>query len=329
MNRTRLFVIASLVTLTAGLGAGFAAYLGGRGIGALSGSVPGELSLLPANSALLAYVDLRHIMTSELRRQLQPMLGNHSEAQRRFQEQTGIDVERDIDRVLIAVVPERRDTGEHGDAVVLARGRFDRVKIEAHMRDQGAQVEEYKGVRLIVGDPGSAPKMAALGFLEPDLIVVGSGALVRATVDLRDGGASIATNAEIMALLPELESSHAWAAGRFDALPERNSFPSGVVDRLPSLNLFTASARIDGGLQGRLRVEARDEQGATKLRDVARGFLALARMQATARPELQAALDALQLGGTGTSVTLAFDLPPSALSALGSLTRPASTSAPQ
>ena len=36
--------------------------------------------------------------------------------------------------------------------MVLARGRFDEVKIEALMREHGAHVEDYSGRRLIVGD---------------------------------------------------------------------------------------------------------------------------------------------------------------------------------
>jgi hypothetical protein len=71
-----------------------------------------------------------------------------------------------------------------------------------------------------------------------------------------------------------------------------------------------------------LRAEARDEESANGLRDVLRGFLALAKMQSSARPEFQGTLQALQLSGTGTTVALSFDLSGEALDALGALAAP-------
>ena len=40
-----------------------------------------------------------------------------------------------------------------------------------------------------------------------------------------------------------------------------------------------------------------------------RGFLALAKMQAGSRPEILAMVQSLQLGGTGKTVALSFDVP--------------------
>ena len=66
------------------------------------------------------------------------------------------------------------------------------------------------------------------------------------------------------------------------------------------------SSHIDGGLRGTLRAEARDEAAANNLRDVVRGFMALAKMQTASKPELQAMLQSLELGGTGKTVSLSF-----------------------
>jgi len=70
---------------------------------------------------------------------------------------------------------------------VLARGRFDDVKIEAVVRDHGGRVDDYKGTRLF-GAPESARRAdagMALAFLEPGLIAVGSMPAIRAAVDLK------------------------------------------------------------------------------------------------------------------------------------------------
>ena len=47
-----------------------------------------------------------------------------------------------------------------------------------------------------------------------------------------------------------------------------------------------------------------------------RGFMALAKMQAGSKPELQPLLQSLQLSGTGKSVILSFDLSPQILDLL-------------
>ena len=73
--------------------------------------------------------------------------------QQELQNQTGINIETDIDTVVACMSPGRRDSGHQGAGMVLARGRFDETKIEALMREHGAHVETYNGKRLVVADP--------------------------------------------------------------------------------------------------------------------------------------------------------------------------------
>jgi hypothetical protein len=267
-------------------------------------------------------------MTSDLRQRIRSAFPVKENGQQEFQSQTGINIETDIDHVIVAVVPSAgTDTGQvPGSAIVLARGRFDQVKIEALMREHGAQPEDYNGTRLVVGDTAQGRRAISLAFMEPGLVAVGSSALIRGAVDQKSGGSSIATNDQMMGLINEIDSGNAWAAGRFDALTSQAHLPSGVAQQLPSITLFSVSALIDSGIRGTLRAESRDEESANSLRDVLRGFLALAKMQASPRPELASVLQSLQHGGTGTTVSLSFDLPGSAIDAIaamhGALTQP-------
>jgi len=319
-TRTRYFLVGSLLTLSIGLGVGLVAYSLGRSTSAFTRQGgPDELQFVPATSALVAYADVRDIMTSELRQRFKSSFPVKENGQQEFQAQTGINIETDIDHVIAAFVPTGEPTGRMpGPAIVLARGRFDQVKIEALMRDHGAQVEDYKGSRLVVGDPSQA-KSVSLAFLEPGLVAVGSSALVRGAVDLKAGGASIATNDSMMNLIRDVDSGNAWAAGRFDALTSQANFPSGVAQQLPSLTYFSASAIIDSGIRGTVRTQSRDEESANSLRDLVRGFLALAKVQSSSRPDIANLVQSLQLGGTGTTVSLSFDLPATALDALSAL----------
>ena len=152
-----------------------------------------------------------------------------------------------------------------------------------------------------------------------ELVALGSTFLVRNAIDLKSGGDNVTANEELMNLVRSLQNGNAWAVGRFDALASQAKLPSEIAERIPPITWFTASTQINNGLSGVLRVEARDEAAGNNLRDVVRGFLALAKMEAGSRPELQAVVQSLQLGGNGTTVALSFDLPAELFDLLGSI----------
>src|SRR5262245_52648745 len=314
-SRTRYFVIASLLVLIVGLGTGLVAYFAGFPTSALSRQGgPDELKYVPANAALVAFANVHEVMTSDTRQRLRIALPDMPDGQHEFQDRTGIDIERDIDHV-VAFVGQRMIEGRSVPAsgMVLARGRFDQVKIESLMREHGGVVQDYKGRRLIVGEAGAdssgVKSEVSLAFLEPGLVAIGTGDMVRGAVDLKDGGASITTNDEMMTRLNDVDRADAWAVGRFDLLTSQAKLPTEIADRIPPITWFSARTDVNGGFRGVLRAEARDDEAAKNLRDVVRGFMALAKMQAGSRPEFQGALQSLQLDGSGRTVAVSFDLP--------------------
>jgi len=330
-TRTRYFVIASLLTLTVGLGVGLVAYYTGFSTSAFTtAGGPDELRYLPRSANLVAYANVHEIMTSNLRERLRQALPSQPTGQREFQDQTGINIETDIDAVVASLAPQVSGPNAFpATGLVLARGRFDQVKIEALMREHGAVVQDYKGIRLIAeasgatnGSPDQTAKPGpdvSLAFVEPGLVAVGSSFLVRNAIDLKSGGDNITGNDELMNLVRSLQNGNAWAVGRFDALASQAKLPSEIAERIPPITWFTASTRIDAGVSGVVRVEARDEAAGNNLRDVVRGFLALAKMEAGSRPELQAVVQSLQLGGNGSTVSLSFDLPGGLFDLVGSI----------
>src|SRR5438128_5183146 len=152
---------------------------------ALGQSGAKELQYVPRDAAVIAYANVHEVMTSELRqhvRQAVPMPMQEN-GQRQFQNETGINIETDIDRVVACLEPNGANMSAAG--MVLASGRFDEVKIEALMRDRGARVEEYKSKRLIVADhPHGNNDTFAVAFMEPGLMSVGSATLVRRAIEL-------------------------------------------------------------------------------------------------------------------------------------------------
>jgi hypothetical protein len=307
-RRTRYFVIASLLVLAVGIGAGLVAYFAGFPT-AFAQQGPDELQLVPRNAALVAYAAVNEVMVSNLRQRVRQSMPDIPDGQGEFQEQTGINIETDIDRVVAAIVPAADAAAVLPSGLIVASGQFDAVRIEGLMREHGAIVEDYKGRRLLVNEQSGRAHNLSLAFVEPGLIALGTPSLVRGAIDRRDGGESVRQNDEIMGLVRSLERGNVWAVGQFDALTSHANLPARVAAELPPITWFAVSGRVNGGLLGDLRVQTRDEASATQFRDVVRGIIALGQLQADTHPELQVLLRSLQLGGTGHTVALSFELP--------------------
>jgi hypothetical protein len=329
-TKTRYFVVVSLLTLGVGLGTGVVAYYVGFPAGAAaSHGGPAELGYIPRDASAIAFANVNEIMASELRHKLHSAMPMKENGQQELQNQTGINLETDIDTVVACLSPDPTNTNTPGTGLVLARGRFDETRIEALMREHGAHVEEYNGKRLIVADAkdlhgdisGDLPIPShhgsfSLSFMEPGLAAIGRTTLIKSAIDLHKAGnnpqaglESVTGNDELMNLVRSMGTSNAWAVGRFDALRTQAHLPANVLSQIPAISWFAVSAHVDGGLRGTLRAEARDDESANNLRDVVRGFLALAKLSSGARPELQLMMQSLELTGTGKTVALSFDVP--------------------
>jgi hypothetical protein len=330
-KKTRYFMAGSAAVLAAGLGTGMVAYYTGGFQPVSASAVSNELRYVPADATLVAYADVRAIMDSDLRSRLKAAIPMHEQGQKEFQEQTGIDIERDIDYVVASLSTSTQKAAP----LVVARGRFNDTQLEGLIREHGGTVELYKGKRL-VNAPGSTQAEAptptpeatspepgqifhelhahhqnlVLAFLEPGLIAFGDATAVKTAIDAQLSAHSITSNSEMMDLVTDIgQSNNAWAVGRFDLLASRANLPEQVTRQLPSVKWFAAAGHVNGGLSGSLRAEARDDPAAENLRDVVRGFLALARMQAQADPRAAALVESLQLTGTGKTVALSFTVP--------------------
>ncbi len=328
-SRTRYFVILSLSVMGVGVSSGLVAYYVGLPARAFSSQGPGnndELQYVPRAAAVLAYADVREIMASDLRQRFRRAMVGQQDGQQEFHNQTGINIETDIQHVVAYLKPNQDPSANNvpSTGMVLARGFFDEVKIEALMREHGATIEQYQGKRLIVGSPQirtsdpdanttdplrrQTPPEFALSFLKPGLVAVGSAALIRQAVDLEKGGENVTSNPDVMNLVNSLDSGNAWAVGRFDAIQSAAKLPP-ALNQLPAITWFSVTGRINDSISGVLRAEAGDESSAKNLRDVVNGLLALVKLQAGSKPELQALTQSLQLGGTGKTVALSFSVP--------------------
>jgi hypothetical protein len=316
-KRTRLFLLIAAGVLVVGLGTGLiASYMGLPALALGGADGPDELQYVPSDATVVAYANVRDVMNSELRQKVRQM---RPEGERKddFEEKTGIDIETDIDEVVAAITA----AAENERALVIARGRFNQVRIEGLIREHGGVVSDYNGIRLLTHAGEKDHGEMALAFVEPGLVAFGSAPSVRQAIDRKNGGANITGNDEVMGLVRDIDDGNAWAVGRFDAIARSARLPREVAGQLPPINWFAATGHVNGGVRGLLRAEARDDEAAQNLRDVLRGFMALAKLQSNARPELNAMMNSLELGGNGKTVSLAFAVPSEVIDMLGAIHR--------
>ena len=315
-HQTRYFVLGASGLLVVGLVTGLFAYVNRGAALAVSVTERDELAYVPSNASIVAYANVREVMLSDFRERIR-QIAPDDVGQAELEQQLGLNIERDIDHVVAFLAPGPDDGQLAG--LVLFRGRFDTTRLEAVARGGGATVSEYAGTRVVSIDAGDVGALA-MAFMEPGLVAVGDLGTVHQALDRGSAGADLTSNEQMMGLLERVDrGSNAWAVGRFGDLSSLGFLPDEVSAQIPAVTAFAVSGRVNGGLSGSVTIEGRDEAAGQNLRDVFRGFLALATMQTTGRPELEAMLGSLQLSGTGTLATLSFWLPSEALDFIFSL----------
>ena len=318
-HQTRYFMLGASGLLVVGLVTGLFAYVTRGAALVVSVTGPAEFAYVPSNASLVAYANVREVMRSDFRERIR-QIAPDDVGQAELEQQLGLNIERDIDHVVAFLAPGPAEGRPAG--LVLLRGRFDTTRLEAMAREGGATVSEYAGTRIVSIDAGDAGALA-MAFMEPGLVAVSDLGTVHQAADRGSAGAAITSNEQIMALLERVDSgSNAWAVGRIGDLASLGFLPDEVSAQMPAVTAFAVSGRVNGGLSGSVTVEGRDEAAGQNLRDVFRGFLALATMQTTGQSGLQAMVDSLQLSGTGTLATLSFWLPSEALDFIFSLAVP-------
>lgn len=318
-QRTRYFMFGSALVMIVGLATGLVAYYNGGLPLRASSAGPAELAYVPSEATGVAFADVRAIMNSDFRQRLRQVLPSGEEKDKLLAE-TGIDLERDIDTVVAGLTGS---DPSKGGALVLVRGRFNDPMIETLVVQHGGTVETYKGKRLILMTPNAgttgtvepAPTgeshTGALAFLEPGLIALGEASAVRRGIDVSATHEDVTKNEDLMKFVSEMQGSgDAWIVGRVDAFSNQTGVPQQLKDQMAAVQWMAASVRINTGVSGQIRAEARDEQSAEQLRAVVNGALAAGRLVSGNDPKATAMLNAIQPTGVGKTVGISFTLPP-------------------
>ena len=324
-KRTRYFVMGSVGFMAVALTVGLAAYYGGiRGFAEPAG--PDELNYVAADAAVVAYANVKDLMGSQFRQQIKALEpADQEQGQAELRDTLGIDIERDIEYVVACMLASPTiDGGNAKNGYVVARGTFDRPRIEAFIRGKGGIERQYKDRTMFVHQggevhlaDGTADEMAVT-FITDNVVALGTATGLQKAIDVQTLAApGVRSNGEVMKLIEGVASGNAWVVGRFDVLSKQANLPAAVQSQMPQLTWFSATGHVNGGVAGTVTVEARDEEAATNLRAVVGGFIGLAKMQAASKPELNALAQSINLNAdSGTTVSVSFAVPSAAIEAL-------------
>ena len=315
-KKTRYFVAVMGAILAVGLGTGLVASYMGLPVSVFSSAAgPEELQYVPADTAVVAYVNVRDVMNSQFRQRFKDIEPSQDD-KNQFEEKTGLNLEQDVDSVVISVMPkDGMANNPAGSFLVLARARYQASRLEALAIEHGAEVSDYQGKRLITHHDNDNDQNdrqhedMAVGFVEADLIAFGSVSAVQASIDARASNRNVVSNNEMMKLVNDIDNANAWAVGKFDAIASKVGLPAEVASAMPAISWFSAAGHVNGGVSGTFKAEAKDEATAKNLRDLMGGFLAMAKMQAGSKPGMQQLADSLIVSGEGNNVALAFSIP--------------------
>lgn len=304
MNRSRRLILTAAAISVLGVGLAFSTRLTGTARAAV-GPVPPEALALPADSSVVMGFDVKALTGS----QFYAKFGGEGEPGRvealaEIERKTGLNPERDIDSVVIAiraaaVTTEPKATGprHHGpeNALIFVTGRFDAARLESSLPEAGkAQKERRDGVTIY--REASGKSNGAVALLDAGILVAGDAASVETFLANRSTGHGIRDSQALVAQLESIEpGSTFWAVGGPSVLSRVTSEVGGPAGNLPAVKQVVAYGHLDPEVGMTATAEAADAKSATKIADVLRGFSAMLSLQSGQRAELAQIADSISV----------------------------------
>ena len=293
MTRSRLVVLSALVVVGVGVAGALGALYFDPARAAV-GPLPAEGLALPGDTRFVMGFDVHRFVASPFYQRF----GKDPKGQGRppgfaeLEEKTGLNPERDVDRIVFA--GRGLDTGPEG-SVLLVSGRFDRTKLSRAIETEtkGVTSKSHAGTTVYLFREDAGKKASAAAFVDDDTLVLGSKDSVEATLTNYAGGKTpVRANAELVGLLERVKpGSTFWAVGDQSVLSRLPLSIPGAAGQgsvtLPPVKSVVVTGDLDPLVALELTGEAADDKAAQNLADVVRGLVALASLQASQKPELK------------------------------------------
>ncbi len=283
----------------------------------------GLLALIPPDAQVASGV---HVDTSRVSPFGQFVLAHMQANSAQLQtiiDQTGFDPRNDVTEVLCA----SNGNQPQPSFLVLARGTFDPVKIQAAAVAKGATIQNYMGFDMILNQDQTHP--GGVAFL---------GNTVAVAADLSTLQYAIAHSADVSgsapkvsaALLAGINSASTGNDAWFVSLvPGADFFPNAAVNlgqsatnqaagqnmqgaTLQSIQQSSGGVHFGDQISVSLQAVTRSDKDARSLADVVHFFSSMVQMQRQNNPQaaiLATSLDSMNLQTNGNTLTLALSIP--------------------
>lgn len=300
MTKRTLADLALAIVLV-GVGAGVFLYLR---TGA-TGPLPPEALAMPADTGLVMGVDVKRLVAGEFYKKLKVEAPDSANELRELERKTGLDLEKDVEQLVVGVgkTPGRRE-----EAVVLAKGSFDRGRLAAFM-EMRAVVTKRELPGYTVYDLSDDQSVA---ILDDHTAVFGTAGRVEAMVSgLARGDEPLRSNAAVLGLLERVRpGSTFWmVAGEGFVSRVQNNMPGGPIFPPPVKSLiFTGD--LDPAVVVEMIADNLDQKRAEQSADEIRFYMGMVGQwaEAKARPELRELASALSVTTEGTRVLVKAQL---------------------
>ena len=259
------------------------------------------LGLFPADVEAVGFVDVAQLRENSLINELviDRILRDKPRAIDEFEEQTGLDLESDIQQVMIG-----RTSGK--GFLIAARANYEDFKVEQYFNDKGLEFDSYAGRTLYLLDDGDDD--GAVSFVD-GLVLVGNRNSIREALDRLNAPrtAALANQSLLDSIHSIEEGSQVWAVGAFeDFLLPDGIAPAMTTELFDALLGGTYQMHIDSIVTARATGDFTTPEVARRTTDLLRGLVALGKMQAYERQELIELLDGVQIEAVDSTVHIDF-----------------------
>ncbi len=289
-------------------------------VSALASVDSGLLALVPANSKIVAALDVTRARHSDFG---QYLLTKMQADDVHFQEminETGFDPRRDLQSILLANGgADNGGAGASSPFAILARGNFDQNKIKALAMSKGhATIVPYGGVDIILEGKSHD---RAIGFLDVGVAVMAELDTLKQIIDSR--AAPTVLDADLKSKIQNIGGANdAWFVSLVGG---PNSWGAQTGPEQAQMKALQGVVQASGGVKFGATIDTtvdavtRSAQDAQSLSDVIRFVASMVQMQRQNDPQaaiLANALDGMTVRNDGTAVHLTVSMPEKSLEQL-------------
>jgi hypothetical protein len=256
--------------------------------------------LIPPDTRMLAGLRLEKLRATPLYQKYASRLNSNTLAE--FKARTGLDPQKDIWEMLLAMTPN--------DALVMVRGRFTVGELEPKLDPLGNRRTSYKGYTLIGDD------RYAVVFMNPGVAVAGTSASLRALLDQRDHP-STKLPAPLAARVASLESDdQLWLVDDgglppVSLLTQRDDVQSLASNLVNYISGATMGVHVDDGIRYSGTLDCASAAGVKRVHDALKGMIGLARLTTKSnQTDMLRLYDAVEVTQSGQAVKIEMRIAP-------------------